>query len=98
MSILLQNNVCKPVSDIVTKKGYRKATTLVRGEMLLQSRCIHFGIPGDKCNLIGSSYNNNNNNNNNNLLFIRRKIAFKYMIYCVLTTKEKQQQQKGKQT
>ena len=97
MSILLQNNVCKPVSDIVTKKGYRKATTLVRGEMLLQSRCIHFGIPGDKCNLIGSSYNNNNNNNNN-LLFIRRKIAFKYMIYCVLTTKEKQQQQKGKQT
>ena len=98
MSILLQNNVCKPVSDIVTKKGYRKATTLVRGEMLLQSRCIHFGIPGDKCNLIGSSYNNNNNNYNNNLLFIRRKIAFKYMIYCVLTTKEKQQQQKGKQT
>ena len=36
MSILLQNNICKPVSDIVTTKGYRKATTLVRGEMLLQ--------------------------------------------------------------
>ena len=35
-SILLQNNVCKPVSDVVTTKGYRKATTLVRGEMLLQ--------------------------------------------------------------
>ena len=36
MSILLQNNVCKPVSDIVTTKGYRKATTLVKGEILLQ--------------------------------------------------------------
>ena len=36
MSILLQNNICKPDSDIVTTKGYRKATTLVRREMLLQ--------------------------------------------------------------
>ena len=36
MSILLQNNMCKPVSDITTTKGYRKATTLVRVEMLLQ--------------------------------------------------------------
>ena len=35
MSILLQNNMCKPVS-IATTKGYRKATTLVRVEMLLQ--------------------------------------------------------------
>jgi len=36
MSILLQNNICKPLPDIVTTKGYRKATTKVRGEMLLQ--------------------------------------------------------------
>ena len=36
MSILLQNNVCKPVSDIVATKGYRKATTLVKGEILLE--------------------------------------------------------------
>ena len=37
MSILLQNNTCKPVSDIVTTKGYRKATTLVRGEYYCNS-------------------------------------------------------------
>ncbi|CAH3193490.1 unnamed protein product, partial [Porites evermanni] len=30
MSILLQNNICKPDSDIVTTKGYRKATTLIK--------------------------------------------------------------------
>ena len=27
---------------------------------------------------------NNNNNDNNNLLFTRRKIAFKYMIWCAI--------------
>ena len=54
MSILLQNNVCKPVSDIVTTKGYRKATTMVRGEMLLLAiRCTHFRITSDPYNLIG---------------------------------------------
>ena len=37
MSILLQNNTFKPVSDIVTTKGYRKATTLVRGECYCNS-------------------------------------------------------------
>ena len=36
MSILRQNNVRKPVSDIATTKGYRKATTVVKGEILLQ--------------------------------------------------------------
>ena len=55
MSILLQNNVCKPVSDIVTTKGNHPG----KRRNFSAIRCIHFGITGDQCNLIGSSYNNN---------------------------------------